>query len=328
MPRAQLGVGRRAGRARRRAASTSPGSTRKPSSPSLDDVGHAADARGDDRAAARERLDRRHRRPLVRRREHEDVEGGEERADVLLVAGEEAVADDRRARARAPRRARGRARRRPCRASRVDAALAQQRERAEDVVGALHAGHPPDPADDEAVVADAHHPARLGPRLLALSDTRALELDPEADDRELRGGGDAERDELVAHLGADRDQRVGDAREASARAAGRRTSRSGRSTRAARGRGTCARRSAGARGRRAAPPTRPTAPAFAVCVCRIVGRSARIIRASRMVASRSRTGEISRCRCGIVTTWTPRLSATYAIDCSPWPTVPATSVVS
>ena len=34
-------------------------------------------------------------------------------------------------------------------------------------------------------------------------------------------------------------------------------------------------------------------------------------------ASRSRIGEISRCRCGIVTTWTPSSSATYAIDCSP-----------
>jgi hypothetical protein len=55
---------------------------------------------------------------------------------------------------------------------------------------------------------------------------------------------------------------------------------------------------------------RPTAPAFAVCVCRIVGRSARIILARRQVASRSCTGEISRCRWGIVTTWTPRLSAT------------------
>jgi hypothetical protein len=73
---------------------------------------------------------------------------------------------------------------------------------------------------------------------------------------------------------------------------------------------------------------RPTAPAFAVCVCRIAGRSARMIRASRKVASRSCTGEISRCRCGIVTTWTPWLSATYAIDCSPWLTVPATSIVS
>ena len=184
--------------------------------------------------------------------------------------------------------------------------LAEERERAQDDVRALHARHAPRPADEEALVADAHHPAGLGARLRALGHA-ALELDPEADDRELRGGRDAEGDELVAHLRADGDERVGDAREhplehpederpepaevpaqhvavervhddRRARAAGEQRSRRGR-------------------------PRRPSR-----CACAgSSARSARIIRARRMVASRSCTGEISRCRCGIVTTWTPRL---------------------
>ena len=55
-------------RARSASASTSPTATRKPSLPSLDDVGDAADARRDHGSSGGERLDRDHRRSLVRRR--------------------------------------------------------------------------------------------------------------------------------------------------------------------------------------------------------------------------------------------------------------------
>src|SRR5712691_9908250 len=78
--------------------------------------------------------------------------------------------------------------------------------------------------------------------------------------------------------------------------------------------------------RRAA--TRPTVPAFAVCVCRICGRSRLISRASRIVAARSRSGEISRPSSSMRTTSTPSSSATNAIESSPRASDPATSVVS
>ena len=81
-----------------------------------DDVRHAADARRDDRPARRERLDRAHRRALVRRREHERVERGVVRRDVVLVAEEEAVADDAELVRPLLERRRGRGRRRRGRA--------------------------------------------------------------------------------------------------------------------------------------------------------------------------------------------------------------------
>ena len=48
---------------------------------------------------------------------------------------------------------------------------------------------------------------------VAVEGDARLELDTEADDRELRPGRDPESDELVPHLGAHRDQAVADARE-------------------------------------------------------------------------------------------------------------------
>ena len=74
--------------------------------------------------------------------------------------------------------------------------------------------------------------------------------------------------------------------------------------------------------------TRPTVPAFAVWVCRICGRSFLIRRASRIVAIRSRSGEISRPSSSIRTTSTRCASATKAIESSPRASEPATSVVS
>src|SRR5207302_683336 len=55
---------------------------------------------------------------------------------------------------------------------------------------------------------------------------------------------------------------------------------------------------------------RPIAPALAVCVWMMCGRCSRIIFARRKVASRSRRGEISRWRWGMIVTGTPCSSAT------------------
>ena len=74
--------------------------------------------------------------------------------------------------------------------------------------------------------------------------------------------------------------------------------------------------------------SRPTAPAFAVCVCRICGRSLRISLASRNAATMSRIGEISRLSSSTRTISTPWRSATNCIESSPRASVPATSVVS
>jgi hypothetical protein len=73
---------------------------------------------------------------------------------------------------------------------------------------------------------------------------------------------------------------------------------------------------------------RPTAPAFAVCVCRIVGRSRLISCASRSTATTSRIGEMSRRSPGSRSTFTPNSSATNSIESSPRARLPATSVVS
>ena len=73
---------------------------------------------------------------------------------------------------------------------------------------------------------------------------------------------------------------------------------------------------------------RPTAPAFAVCVWRICGRSRRISCASRRIARTSRRGEISRESSDTRSMRTPSSSATNDIESSPRASVPATSVVS
>ncbi len=168
-----------------------------------DDVGHAAHARRDDGAAGGERLDHDDRRSLVRRGQDERVESLVPVRDVLLVAEEEAVADD-------PELARALldvvairpvADEQECR---VDAAFAQSSDALEHVVGALDARHPPDPADHEPIRRDPEPRARgrtghLGLHALA-------ELDSQADDAELLSGRNPERDEVVAHLRADRDE--------------------------------------------------------------------------------------------------------------------------
>ena len=102
---------------------------------------------------------------------------------------------------------------------RVDAAVAQARERAQHVVAPrLTPVMRPIQPTTKRSSADAHHPARaLGAASLGGGDA-LVELDPEPDDGELLGRRDAERDEVVAHLRADRDERVGRRGRASARA--------------------------------------------------------------------------------------------------------------
>ena len=74
------------------------------------------------------------------------------------------------------------------------------------------------------------------------------------------------RDELVAHLGADRDQRVRTCARARARPRGTRPSSPGRSTRAARGRGTCGRSTGGPASPASAAATgRPPRPSRCGC---------------------------------------------------------------
>ena len=144
------------------------------------------------------------------------------------------------------------------------------------------------------------------------------ELDAEPHDRELRRRRDADRDELVADLGADGDERIGRRARARARSGGRRAASPGRSSprsvwpwnvwTTTGGRALPASRAA----------TRPTAPALAVCVWRTCGRSCRISSARRRTrrASRERRDlalELRACD----RTSMPRCSATNAIDASP-----------
>jgi len=94
---------------------------------------------------------------------------------------------------------------------RVDAPLPGAREHRQEIVRPLHRGHPAEPSDDELPGRDPD-PAPDLVRIPVEADAR-LELDPEPDDRELLPRRDVQPDELVADLGADRDQPVGEPRE-------------------------------------------------------------------------------------------------------------------
>ena len=72
---------------------------------------------------------------------------------------------------------------------------------------------------------------------------------------------------------------------------------------------------------------RASAPAFAVCVWRMCGRSSRMIAVRRRIAFASWSGATSRWISGTFTTETPSRSATYAIESSPRARLPATRVV-
>ena len=174
------------------------------------DVRDAADLRRHHRPARGERLDDRHRRALARRREDDRVADRVPRRDVVLVAEEEARARETEV---------VRTLLEPLAVvavaheeeQRVDPALAQPGEHRQEVVRPLDGGHAAEPADDELRRRDAVPPPHLG--RVAVEPHARLELDPEPDDRELLVRRDVECDELVAHLGAHRDQAVGGARE-------------------------------------------------------------------------------------------------------------------
>ena len=96
---------------------------------------------------------------------------------------------------------------------RVDPALPGSREHREQVLRPLDRGHPAEPADDELLGRDPVPATHL--RRVAVEDDARLELDPEPHDRELALGRHPKPDELVAHLGADGDQPIGDSRQSS-----------------------------------------------------------------------------------------------------------------
>ncbi len=77
--------------------------------------------------------------------------------------------------------------------------------------GVLDAGHAADPADDERIAGDAVQAAVVD--VLRLAVEALGERDPEPDDDELLGRRNAELDEVVAHLRAHGDERVGGAGE-------------------------------------------------------------------------------------------------------------------
>ena len=144
---------------------------------------HAPDAGRHHRPSARERLDRADRRALVGRRQDQRVERCVVGGDLLLVAEEEAVADDAQLvraaldgvaiRAVADHAEHG-----------VDAALAEGAHGEEHVVGALDAGHPSDQLTDESVGRDPKRAARVRPRAVAVTPDSLVQLDAEPDDRE------------------------------------------------------------------------------------------------------------------------------------------------
>jgi hypothetical protein len=88
---------------------------------------------------------------------------------------------------------------------RVDVQREQASEREQHVVRPLDGGHASDPADHERVRADAEDAPDLATRDPVELDT-FTNLDAEAEDGELLRRSHAESDEVVAHLGADRDE--------------------------------------------------------------------------------------------------------------------------
>ncbi len=313
-------------RAARRARRRRPTSTRNPSTPSRTTSETPPTSVATTGRPRRERLDHAHRRALVRRREDERVEGGVPVRDRVLVAEREEVARDAELvgallQAGAVGAVADQAQRR------VDAALAELLEREQHVVRALDGGHPADPADDEAVVRDAEQPPcpRAG---AAVAADPLLELDPEADDDEPLRRRDAEPDEVVAHLRAHGDERVGAAGEQALEqpeaALLQRAEVAAQDVAVERVDDDRPRRDARRGARRPGRPLRPSRCACAGCAgaARRISPRAGTRRPGRG-AARSR-GAAARRRA----TSTPSPSATNAIDSSPRASSPATSVVS
>ncbi len=141
------------------------------------DVRHAADARRDDGRPGRERLDRADGRSLVHRREHEGVEEP-------VVAGNVGLIPDEVGRPRDAELVRNLLEPLAVRAvadhaqDRGNASLPRRADDLEDGVGVLHAGHAPDPADDEGVLRESRRGAgsrdrRSRPRAARRAGSRA-----------------------------------------------------------------------------------------------------------------------------------------------------------
>ena len=307
MRAAQLRSRRRAGRAGRPARSTSPGSTRKPSSPSRTTSGTPPTrvaTTGQPLASASIAVTG---VPSFAEGRTNDVEGGEERADVLLVAGEEAVADD-------PELARqllDRSRSGPSptmqRHASTPSSRSERKARSTTSV-ALHGRS--SGRSSRRRTGRRGSPSRRAwsrARVARSSATRASSSIPRRMTRNFDAGATPSATSSSRTSGLT-------ATSASVTRASRRSSRRKNAVqkpaevaaqhvaveRVHDDRRPCA---AGEQRRERGRP-RPPSP----CACAgSSGAAARIIRASRKVASRSRIGEMSRCRCGIVTTGTPEL---------------------
>ncbi len=99
----------------------------------------------------------------------------------------------------------------------VDAAGAHERERAQQIVDALDLDHSSQPADQEGV---GGTPSARSFRSRGRRCGRpSLEVESETDDGDPIRGSDAQAHEVVAHLGADRDQCIARGSEAALDAA-------------------------------------------------------------------------------------------------------------
>ena len=209
-PRPQLRVaGELASRAA--SASVSPIGSRKPLSPSRDDGRRAARARRDDRPPAASASIATTGVPSFADVSSERVERPRTSRGCASESRRSGSARRRRARARAPR-PRADLAVADEHEQRVDAVVPERAQRADEVERPLDRGQPPRPADREGVLASAELGSDRASRLVVgLAPRRQVEA--VGDDDEAAGRGDAEADEVVAHLVADGDQRPGRERE-------------------------------------------------------------------------------------------------------------------
>ena len=204
-------------------ARTSPIGARSPVSPSSTTVPRAAGVGRDDGHAGGERLDRDDRRALVGRRQEERVERGVPRAEVVDVAEKPHAIGDAEGRARAARPRR--AARRPRRATSAASGHAGASTRIRSS-GPLDLGQPAGPADHER--RRRARLRRVEPRGPApTSRSVASRSNPYGMTANLSRGATPKAHEVVAHLVADRDERVGRVRERTLRRAGYARSRRG-----------------------------------------------------------------------------------------------------
>ena len=207
------------------------------------------------------------------------------------------------------------------------APLVQKPNCAQNVVGALDGGHPPDPADGESIRRrcrarrGARRPARRPP---CARRARCRAARPQSCD----GRRDADRDELVAHLGADGDR--GHRSRARGRARSSRYASLLRRAEVALERVAVERVDDDRGARRARRGGRPPADRAGLGGVRVEHVRALLSDQPREVTDGRRIARAARPRAaapGIDSTSIPRCSATKAIDASPSEISPAASVV-